>query len=70
MLKLLQISIRENDDKNTKKKAKENSKTSEAEKSKQGDVRFSEKKDEKDIKIRRKMKAESADPDSVDEADL
>ena len=28
------------------------------------------KKEEKEIKIRRKMKAESADPDSVDEADL
>ena len=31
---------------------------------------FSEKKEEKEINIRRKMKAESADPASVDEADL
>ena len=31
---------------------------------------FSEEKEEKEIKIRRKMKVELADPDSVDEADL
>ena len=31
---------------------------------------FSEEKEEKEIKTRRKMKAESADPDSVDEEDL
>ena len=31
---------------------------------------FSEEKEEKEMKIRRKMKAESADPDSVDEAEL
>ena len=31
---------------------------------------FSEEKEEKEINIRRKLKAESADPDSVDEADL
>ena len=31
---------------------------------------FSENKEEKQIKIRGNMKAESADPDSVDEADL
>ena len=77
---------RENEEKNKKKKArkeegqKQNERKDERKRRAQKRPRkrsrskemceFSEEKEEKDIKVRRKLKAESADPDSVDEADL
>ena len=78
--------IRENEDKNEEKKPrkdegqKQNEKEDERKRRTQKRLRkrsqskelreFSVEKEEKDIKIRRKLKAESADPDSADESDL